>query len=191
MEIILAKSYPSLGFIGDKVSVKNGYARNFLIPQGIGVEATSRNARQLNHKMKQIAAAREKARLEAEEVAARLRTTPIEFTLKIGEHGKSFGSLGTRDIENFLSEKGFELNRKQIVLQEQIKSGGSFDFQVKLHSDVTVDLVANVTVELPASAKKKESAKEAKEDVATDDFEGVEDEEGFDAADIDEESFEE
>lgn len=162
MEIILAKNYPSLGFIGDRVTVKNGYGRNYLIPEGIGVEATSRNARQLNHRMKQIDAARAKAKAEAEEVAARMKSTPIEFTLKIGEQGKSFGSLGARDIENFLKEKGFEVTRKQIVLNEQIKSGGTFDFDVKLHSDVIVQLKAKVTVELPEGGKKKKEDKKEK-----------------------------
>lgn len=180
MEIILSKSYPSLGFVGDRVSVKSGYARNFLIPQGIGVEATSRNAKQLRHKMKQIEAARTKARLEAEEIASGLKAIPIEFTLKIGEHGKSFGSLGTRDIEALLKEKGFELSRKQILLGEQIKSGGTFDFQVKLHSDVIVDLKAHVTVDLPKTSTKKKAEVIEETPAAEEAFE-----EDFDSEDLD------
>ena len=162
MEVILAKDFTALGFVGDRVAVKNGYARNYLIPKGIAVEAASRNARELKHKLHQINAHKAKMKSEAEEVASKLNLLSFEFTLKIGAQGKSFGSLGTKDIEKYLAEQGFDISRKQITLTDQVKSGGQFPFSIKLHSEVTVPLTMKVKVDIPAT-KKKEEPKEVAE----------------------------
>ena len=99
MEVILREDYISLGYIGDTVRVRRGFARNFLIPRGIAVEATSGNERQVKHKLSAIVAKRIKKKAEAEAYGKVLSQVTVEFTLKVGAKGKSFGSVTSRDVE--------------------------------------------------------------------------------------------
>ncbi|MCB0311487.1 MAG: 50S ribosomal protein L9 [Bdellovibrionales bacterium] len=147
MEIILTQDYPSLGYVGDRVAVARGYARNYLIPRGMAVEVGSLSAKKLQHRLAGINAHKARLKKEAEAKAAELRQAKLEFVLKIGEHGKSFGSVTARDLELKLIEQGFSLDRKQIRLHDSIKSGGTFEVEIKLHSEVTVELPVHVTVE--------------------------------------------
>jgi large subunit ribosomal protein L9 len=163
MDVILAKDFVTLGFTGDKVAVKNGYARNYLIPRGIAVEADSRRSKELAHKMHKIAAHRARLKKDADGIAAKLKLLSFEFTLKIGSQGKSFGSLGTKDIEAYLTSQGIEVMRKNILLQDQIKSGGEFPFNIRLHSEVSVPLVAKVKVEVPEAPKREDKGSAGRE----------------------------
>ena len=159
MEIILAKDYPSLGFVGDTVQVKSGYARNYLIPGGIAVEASSRNASQLKHKLEGIMAVKKSLKTEAEAKAEELKALNLSVKLKVGQGGKSFGSIGSRDVEKLLADKGVTISRKQIQLFEPIKTVGEFPIPVKLHSEVVGEIQLNVIADKVAEkkvSKKKE-----------------------------------
>lgn len=147
MEVVLQENFPSLGYVGDKVNVKPGYARNYLIPRGIALESSSGNAKAIRHKMSIVTAKKAKLKAQALEEAKKYEGLTLEFTLKIGEKGKSFGSVSLKDIEKSLAEKGFTLDRKQLELKEQIKAGGDYTLDVTLHSEVTVPVTIRVVVE--------------------------------------------
>lgn len=144
MEVILREDYISLGYIGDTVRVRRGFARNFLIPRGIAVEATSGNEKQLKHKLSAIVSKRIKRKGEAEAFAKVLSQVTVEFTMKVGAKGKSFGSITTRDVEASLKALGYEVDRRQIRINETIKGPGAYSVDVKLHSEVTVPVQIKV-----------------------------------------------
>lgn len=165
MEVILQQDFPSLGYVGDRVAVRNGYARNYLIPRGIAVEAFSHNARLLNHRMAGIIAKRKRLKAEAEALASSLAKVELEFTLKQGAQGRSFGSITSKDIEVALKEKGFTIDRKQVKVTEQLRKAGTFTVEVKLHSEVVVPVTINVLAERSATAPSRvASAEEASEE---------------------------
>lgn len=153
MNVILQEDYPSLGYIGDLISVKPGYARNFLIPRGIAVDASSSNGKLLKHRMDGIHAKRANKKAEAEAFGKRLQELKIEFTLKVGEQGKSFGAITARDIEGFFKKEGIDLNKKQIRLYEPLKSAGEYKVEIKLHSEVTMPVSVLVRSDLSSAPK--------------------------------------
>jgi large subunit ribosomal protein L9 len=175
MEVILKEDYISLGYIGDTVRVRRGFARNFLIPRGIAVEASTGNERQLKHKLSGIISKRIKKKAEAEAFAKVLGQITVELTLKVGAKGKSFGSVTSRDIESSLKALGYEVDRRQIRINETIKGPGAYTIDVKLHSEVVVPVNVKVIAAQPvvtASAegqeergKKKGRKKSASKDV--------------------------
>lgn len=157
MKVILKKNYPQLGFVGDTVTVKAGYARNFLFPRGYAVEATSSSAKQTRHVLSGILARRTKLKDEAEQMAKRVSSINLEFMLKMSEGGKSFGSVTTRDIETSLKEKGYVIDRKQIRMGEAIKGPGKYTAEVKLHAEVTTAISITIKSEnLPEKDDKKQ-----------------------------------
>jgi large subunit ribosomal protein L9 len=185
MEVILREDYISLGYIGDTVRVRRGFARNFLIPRGIAVEASSRNDRELKHKLSGIIAKRIKKKAEAEAFAKVLGQVTVEFTLKVGARGKSFGSVTSRDIEASLKALGYEVDRRQIRINETIKGPGVYTVEVKLHSEVVVPVSVKVIAAQPpvtAGAAKEEKGKKksrkkgasSEEEVAAESAEGDE-----------------
>ena len=155
MEVILRQDYPSLGFIGDKISVKKGYARNYLIPSGFAVEANSQNVGWIAHQLRQINAAKAQKKKDAEGLAAKLSSVVAKCTLKIGENGKAFGSITSKDIAEALAkaENGLVIDRKQIVLSEPIKSAGEHTINVKLHSEVNGSFKLQVAGDIIKVAK--------------------------------------
>jgi large subunit ribosomal protein L9 len=179
MEVILREDYISLGYIGDTVRVRRGFARNYLIPRGIAVEASSQNERALTHKLGSIMAKRIKKKAEAEAFGKVLEQVTVEFTLKVGAKGKSFGSVTTRDIEASLKALGYEIDRRQIRLGETIKGPGVYKVDVKLHSEVTVAVQVKVIAAQPpvsaAGAQEKGKKKgKSKRDEDVDSVEGEE-----------------
>jgi large subunit ribosomal protein L9 len=163
MEVILREDYLALGYIGDTVNVRRGYARNFLIPRGIAVESSMKNDRELKHKLSGILAKRVKKKAEAEEFGKILQQVTVEFTIKVGAQGKSFGSITARDIETSLQTLGYTVDRRQIRVLEPIKSPGAHKVEVKLHSEVTVPLQIKVMAAAPVAAPAVEgTAKEKK-----------------------------
>lgn len=156
VRVILQENYPSLGYVGDVVSVKPGYARNFLVPKGIAVEASSKNGKLIKHRMAGIQAKRTKLKAQAEEFGNSLVSSPLDFILKTGEAGKAYGAITTKDIEGAFKTKGIELSRKQIRLLEPIKMPGSYKVDIKVHAEVVVAVPVNVTAEV--KAEKKEAA---------------------------------
>ena len=158
MEIILVENFPSLGYVGDRVSVKPGYARNFLFPRKIAVEVSSRRARTLKHVLAGVDAKRIKLRKEAEEFATRLKQVRLDFTLKIGGAGRSFGAITARDIELALKAQEILVNRKQVRLPEPIKTVGTHQVEIKLHSDVHAPITISVIADNTRAAPKGEDS---------------------------------
>jgi large subunit ribosomal protein L9 len=193
MEVILREDYISLGYIGDTVKVRRGFARNFLIPRGIAVEASSGNERQLKHKLSAIVAKRVKKKAEAEAFAKVLGQVTVEFTIKVGAKGKSFGAVTSRDVEASLKALGYAVDRRQIRINETIKGPGVYTVEVKLHSEVTVPVqVKVIAAQAPVSAegsekgKKKSRKKGADVEAAAQDEQETEDQETAEAEDTEE-----
>lgn len=158
MEVILQEDFPSLGYVGDKVTVRRGYARNFLIPRAIAVEVSSRNMRALQHQLQEVNAKRKRLRSSAEGRSAELSGLTLEFQLKAGAEGKVFGSVTTRDIEKAFKEKGFAVDRKQLRINEALRGPGSYTVSVKLHTEVSATVPFKI---LAAVAEAPETGGEA------------------------------
>lgn len=145
--IILRENVDGLGTIGDVVSVKAGYARNFLLPKGIASFADEKNVKELNHQKRQLARKLEKATKDAEGIKALIEKVVCEFTQLAGEDGKLFGSVTSMDLEAKLKEAGIEISRKKIQLGEPIKSLGEHSVPVKLDAGVVAELKVKVAAE--------------------------------------------
>jgi large subunit ribosomal protein L9 len=161
MEVILREDYLPLGYVGDTVKVKRGFARNFLIPRGIAVESSMHNDRVLKHKLTAIISKRIKKKAEAEAFAKILQQVTVEFTLKIGQLGKSFGAITTRDIEANLKNLGYTVDRRQIRVLEPIRGVGAHTVEVKLHSEVVVPLQIKVIAAQAPVAASEEGAEDS------------------------------
>lgn len=158
MEVILQQDYPSLGYVGDTVRVRPGYARNFLLPRGIALEAFTTNANLLKHRMAAVNAKKAKLRGQAEEFATKIQTVKLEFTLRVGSGGRTFGSISSKEIEVALKKEGVELDRRQIKLLEPLRKLGEHKVSVKLHSEVTATLPVTIHGDMP---EKTETRKES------------------------------
>jgi len=145
MKIILTEDVVGLGEIGETVTVRPGYGRNFLIPRGVAVEAGAKSAAQLGHKMLQIEAKKKKFKGEAQALAERIRELNTQFTLKVNSAGRVFGSITAKDVAEKLTELGFETDRRKVTLTEPLKKVGMHFVKIKLHQDVDVQL--KVTIE--------------------------------------------
>ena len=156
-EIILTTNIPSLGAEADIVKVRRGYARNFLLPQGKGLEVTKSSLRQINH-LKAKRAEREGREVNAaEELASKINKLKVSFTLETGETGKAFGSVTAKDIHDRIAAelKLDELPKHAVVLDKAIKETGDHEVSVKLHPDVTATL--HLKVSAPVVEKKVET----------------------------------
>ena len=136
MEIILKTDIKGLGYKNDLVSVKPGYGRNYLIPQGFAVLATGSNKKILAENIKQAAHKAEKIKTEAENIAARIAETTLEIKAKIGDTGKIFGKVTTLQISDALATKGFEIDRKKIAITVPVEGAGEFIADIDLHREV-------------------------------------------------------
>ena len=140
MQVILREDVDNLGRAGELVSVAPGYARNFLIPKGLAVLATSRNKRQMDHEKRVIEQHTAKMVRSAEEMKARLEQLSLTIAKQAGEEGKLFGSVTTREIGDALKDEGLEVDKKKIRLDEAIKSLGVYTVEVRLTSDILAQL---------------------------------------------------
>ncbi|NLE33830.1 MAG: 50S ribosomal protein L9 [Bacteroidales bacterium] len=148
MKIILKQDIDKLGQKNDIVTVKTGYARNFLIPEGLAIQATDSAIKIHNENLKQRAHKEEQIRKEAEKLAGKLAGVKLVIGAKVSSAGKIFGSVNTIQIAEALNEKGFEIERKNILLGEDaIKEAGSYKAEVKLHRDVKVEIDFEVVAE--------------------------------------------
>jgi len=136
MKVILRKDFEQLGKVGDVRDVKDGYARNYLIPRSIAYEATPGALRTLEEEKKQITRRVEKERLEAEKMAIALESTSVTLSMKVGEDEKLFGSVTSQMIADALNEKGIALDKRSIELGDSIKALGIYDVPVKLAAGV-------------------------------------------------------
>ena len=147
VQVILRDDVPHLGKIGDVVRVKPGFARNFLFPRGLAIEASSKNLRMLDHHKRVIAAKAEREHKGAEAQAKRLDGLKLTVRMRSGEEGRLFGSVTNLDVERLLAEKGFQVGRRNISLEEPIKQLGTFPISVQ------VGRAVKATVELTVEAE--------------------------------------
>lgn len=144
MEVILVSEVPKLGQAGDIVRVKPGYARNYLIPQGLAMLATRGRRKELEHKQRMIED-RERKQIQAYEARARaLSEVELEFARRSGEDGKLFGSVTRAEIAEGIEARGFEIDRRKIELSEPIKDLGEHEVEISLHREVKAQLKVKV-----------------------------------------------
>lgn len=136
MRIILREEVKNLGKSGELVTVRDGYGRNYLLPQGLALLATERNIKQLEHQKKVISARNAKLQKDAQAVADKLASLTVRITRQAGEGGKLFGSVSTRDVEEAVRTFGVTLDRKKIVIEQPIKTTGEHTVEVKLGQGV-------------------------------------------------------
>jgi len=157
MDVILTENIPNLGAEADIVKVRPGYARNFLIPQGLAYETNPTTLRQIE-RLKAKRAEREARELnESQELARKVNKLKLQFTLNVGSSGKAFGSISVNDIADKLAAElgGKEIEKHRIQLEKNIKESGNFEVPVKLHSDVIAKLKIVVEVEKPAETEEE------------------------------------
>jgi large subunit ribosomal protein L9 len=140
MEIILRQSVENLGHPGDVVTVKNGYARNFLLPRGFAFEATPGNLKRIAAERGRLEAAENDRRASAAALAKRLEEVQLTFSARVGEEGKLFGSVTSADVAEQLAAQGFDIEKRLIDLHEPIKALGVYRVPVKLHADVKPEI---------------------------------------------------
>ena len=147
MKVILKEDIPKLGRMGQTVDVARGYGRNYLIPQGKAILATSKNLKGLEHERMLIQRKADLARKEAEGLAGKISGLTLTLTRKVVEEDKLYGSVSISDIAQALEEAGVEIERKLIKLDEPIKSLGEFKVAIKAYHDVTAELTVQVVKE--------------------------------------------
>ncbi|WP_457678334.1 50S ribosomal protein L9 [Thermovibrio sp.] len=146
MEVILLKDMENLGKVGEVVKVKDGYARNYLIPSGIALPATKSNIARVKNELQSLRKKAERQLAKYKELAEKLNATRITIEHESGEEGKLFGSVTTSQIEKALHQAGFEeIEKKQIVLEQPIRETGTYEVKIHLFKDVdatvTIDVV--------------------------------------------------
>ena len=140
MKVILKEDVPDLGSVGDVVSVKNGYARNCLIPKQLAVQASTKNLSQLEHQKRLIESHKSKVKKDADTMAVDIEKISCTIPMLVGEQDKLFGSVTSKDIEEALIQEGINISRKRIILEEPIRSLGVYTVDVRLHTNVTAKL---------------------------------------------------
>ena len=140
MKIILRQDYEALGKVGDVVTVKDGYARNFLMPKRIGVLANQKSIRILEEERKTLARQQNKDKRQAEAMVSELEKISITATVSVGEEDRVFWSVTTQTIADLLKEKGYEIDKKKIHLDEPIKALGIYTVPLRLHQDVEANI---------------------------------------------------
>jgi len=140
MKILLTENISSLGEIGQIVNVAPGYARNYLLPQGLAVEATGKNVRELEHRKRILAQKREKFRQEMLSVAEKLNRVTIVLSRKVAEDDKLYGSVTAVDVAKALEDQGFEIPRKDIQLDQPIKQLGEATVPIKISAGISANV---------------------------------------------------
>jgi large subunit ribosomal protein L9 len=147
IEVILREDIKTLGRAGELVRVKPGYARNYLLPQGLAYEATEGNRKRIAAETRVRTARNEADRAEAERVAGTLSGLSLTLSGKAGEEGKLFGSITSQDIADALARQGYTVDRRRIELEHPIKSTGTHTVSVRLHPEVHAELRVSVNAE--------------------------------------------
>jgi len=147
MKVILKEDVKKLGNMGEIVTVADGFARNYLVPKGLAVEASSKNMKSLEHAHKVIQEKAKKVKESLQEFAARLSKVTLIMKAKAGEEGKLFGSVTSMDIAEQLKNEGIEIDKKKIILEEPIKRLGNFTVGIHLHADINSQITLQVVEE--------------------------------------------
>ena len=140
MKVLLRQDQENLGKRGDVVSVKNGFARNYLFPKGIALEATPSSERVIEEERRTIARRQDKDRKSAEIQAKELEAVSVTAAVAVGEEDRVFGSVTSQTIADLLKEKGYDIDKRKILLDEPIKALGVYSVPVKLHPEVEVKI---------------------------------------------------
>lgn len=156
MKVILQENVEGVGHLGDLIEVKNGFARNYLLPRKKALEANPRNVKALEHAKRVMAEKAKKEKLEVEGLAKQISAVSLTMTVQVGKDDKLFGSVTAKDIAEGLAAKGFPIDRRKIQLSQPIKELGTVTVPIKLHHQVTASV--SVTVEKKADAEPTEAA---------------------------------
>lgn len=159
MQIILLERVEKLGQIGDVVTVKPGYARNFLLPRGKALRANKANLERFENEKAELIAKNDKAKGEAMTQANNMKDAAVSIVRAASEMGQLFGSVTARDISAALVEAGHQIDRNQVVMDKAIKTLGLFDMRVRLHAEVDVTVTVNIARSLEEAATQLESGK--------------------------------
>ena len=161
MKIILKQNVEKIGQVGEVVEVSDGFARNFLIPQGKAISFTAGNFKQIEYLKKQEVEQREGELKEVKELAAKINNISLEIKVKAGEEGKLFGSVTSKDIvETLLKEHGIELDKKKLNLKESLKKLGVHIVPINLYKDVTPQIKVNLISDSASEQKIEDTKKE-------------------------------
>ncbi len=177
MEVILTEDVAGLGIIGDVVRVKPGYARNFLLPRGIAVTADPRKLKALTHHKRIIEAKMARERESWEGKAGQLSGAALVTEARAGKEGRLFGSVTSSDIAALLAEKGYQVDRRQVLLPEPIKRVGSYEVEVRVGQDICATISVEVKAIIGAADADEDAFEEAPvaaEEVAADEGESDE-----------------
>src|SRR6266508_2995860 len=147
MEVILREHVDNLGRRGEVVKVADGYARNYLLPRKLALLATEGNKKQIEREKVKFDAKEAEEQKVAQAMAQRIANVDVEIARKVGETDALYGSVTSSDVAEALAKKGFELDRRKLVLQEPIKKLGEFSIPVKLHREVTAQIKLRVVAE--------------------------------------------
>ena len=147
MEIILREEVQHLGKVGDIVKVKDGYARNYLLPKGLAYPATEANKKKIAYEGERLAKQRAAEKSAAETEATRLAGVQLTFSMKVGEEDKLYGSVTASDIQRKLEELGIHVDKRKIDLPEPIRALGDFEVGIKIHADVRPQVRVTVVKE--------------------------------------------
>jgi large subunit ribosomal protein L9 len=147
MEVILREDIPNLGKIGDVVRVRDGFARNYLLPRGLVLLANKKNMKAFEHQKKVVADQKQRILREAQSVGDRLVGVALTISMRTGEEGKLFGSVTNIHIEKALKAQGVDVDRRKIHLEEPIRTLGEFEVPVRLTADLTIPVKVSVVPE--------------------------------------------
>jgi large subunit ribosomal protein L9 len=147
MEVILREDIPNLGKIGDVVRVRDGFARNYLLPRGLVLVANKKNLKSFEHQKKVVADQKQKIMKQAQSVADQVAGIALTIPVRTGEEGKLFGSVTNIHIEKALKAKGLDVDRRKIHLEGPIRNLGDFEVPIRLAADLTVPLKLSVVPE--------------------------------------------
>lgn len=147
MEVILRRDIPKLGKAGDVVKVKDGFARNYLIPKGLAILANQKTIQALEKERRVILAKAEKEKKKALSLAEKLQGKSLTLYRKVIEEGRLYGSVSAVDIAKALSEQGLEIDKKQVLLDEPLKTVGSFEVMLKVSSEISVPIRVEIIEE--------------------------------------------
>ncbi len=170
MDVILLERIAKLGQMGDVVTVKDGFARNFLLPQGKALRANKANKEVFEGNRAQLEARNLEAKKEAQAIAAKLKGQSFVIIRQAGDTGQLYGSVSTRDIAESISGSGFSIDRRQVLLDRPIKSLGLEEMNISLHPEVQADVIVNVA----------RSADEAERQARGEDINAFDDDDDFD-----------
>ncbi|WP_319543532.1 50S ribosomal protein L9 [uncultured Pseudodesulfovibrio sp.] len=144
MKLILRADVDGLGRLGDIVTVKNGYGRNYLIPQGLAKPATKANLKAFELERRKLQENADSLRAQAQGLADKIAATPVSIEVRVGDGDKLYGSVTTTNIGDAMEEAGIDIDRRKILLPEPIRALGEYDIEIRLHPDVRGELKLTV-----------------------------------------------